>query len=100
MGNYNGKALKKNKSASQIKAQVWDYLLANFNEYALKEILEGCHMFCIEKEKKRILLDKISSRRPVRLKKSIVYSPQLFADLGLFYYKMEYHWGWKESHIK
>ena len=66
--------------------------MANFDEYLLKEILEWCHVFHVEKEKKRMVLDKINSKIPVRLKKNVIYSPQLFADLGIYYYKMEYHW--------
>ena len=49
-------------------------------------------MFCVEKEKKRMVLDKINSEIHVRLKKNVIYSSQLFADLGLYYYELEYHW--------
>ena len=49
-------------------------------------------MFSVEKENKRMVVDKINSKISVRLKKKVIYSPQLFADVGLYYYKMEYHW--------
>ena len=64
----------------------------NFYKYVLRDILEWCHVFRVEKEKKRMVSDQSTSKIPVRLKKIIIYSPQLFADLALYYYKMEYHW--------
>ena len=89
MGDCSGKVWKENKRASQIEEQIWYHLLANFNKHILREILEWCHVFHVEKEKKRTVSDKINSEIPVRLKKNVIYTPQLFPDLGLYYYKME-----------
>ena len=75
MDERNGQAWKSNKRASQVKEQVWDHLLAKFDKYLLKDMLEWCHVFQIEKEKKKMILDEINSKIPVRLKKNIIYSP-------------------------
>ena len=85
MDERNGQSWKSNERASWVEEQVWDHLLAKFDEYLLKDMLEWCHVFRIEKEKKKMILDKINGKITVRLKKNIIYSLQLFADLGLSY---------------
>ena len=45
MDERNGQAWKNNERASQVEEQVWDHLLANFDEYLLKDMLEWCHVF-------------------------------------------------------
>ena len=93
MGERNGQTrTSTNVRERQVEEQTWDHLLSTFDRYVLREILEWCHVFRVEKEKKRMLLDEINSEIPVRLKKNVIYSPQLFADLGLSYYEMEYYW--------
>ena len=62
MDDRNSKAWEENEHVNQIEEQVWDYLLDNFYKYILWDILGWCHVFCAEKEKKRMVLDKLIAK--------------------------------------
>ena len=84
--------LKWTKTSRRNQATAWKYVTTWLNEYMANNLLEFCHVFRVENDKKRMILEEINQARPVTLKGFLIRSLQLFADVGLGFHVMRFNW--------